>query len=215
MDAGNYFVEVGDSSRNLTQKVSLPVASWFETIPFMNEQTDMTSVETAPDLALNKRAFASSVNGANAAARAFDDNIKTRWQAAGKDGEWLAVDLGAPQRIGRVFLNWETAGANAYRIEVSDDGDDWREVYATDKSEGGEEEVTFAPATARYVRMLASSARPNSGFLCSISRCARRRIKSFGFFGLHKLNVALRICICPHTGLPCPQRWSCIKFRQL
>ena len=164
VDAGNYFVEVGDSSRNLAQRASLRVAASFEPIPWMSEQTAIPSVETAPDLALNKRAFASSAGGANAAARAFDDNIKTRWQAASKDGEWLAVDLGAPQTIGRVFLNWEAASANAYRIEVSDDGENWRSVYATDQSEGGEEEVAFAPVTARYVRMLGVQRATDFGF---------------------------------------------------
>ena len=119
----------------------------------MRAQTDIAPRETAPDLALNKRAFASSVNGEHAAARAFDNDVKTRWQAGSNDGEWLAVDLGAPQKIGRVHLNWESANADAYRIEVSQDGENWSPVYSTDKSEGGEEDVTFAPVTARYVRM--------------------------------------------------------------
>lgn len=164
VDAGHYFVEVGDSSRNLTQKVALPVAAWFQPIPFMNEQTAIPPVETAPDLALHKRAFASSINGEHQPNRAFDNDIKTRWQAGGGDGQWLAVDLGAPQKIGRVFLNWETAGANAYRIEVSDDGQNWREVYSTDKSEGSEEDVTFAPVTARYARMFGVQRSTNFGF---------------------------------------------------
>ena len=165
VDAGNYFVEVGDSSRNLTQSVSVPVQSWFQPIPFMNEQTDIPSVETAPDLALNKRAFASSgQDGEHAARFAFDNDVKTRWQAGGGDGEWLAVDLGAPQKIGRVHLNWEAAGANAYRIEVSDDGMNWRTVYSTDKSEGDEEDVTFAPTTARYVRMFGVQRSTTFGF---------------------------------------------------
>ena len=164
VDAGRYQIEVGDSSRNLTARAALQVGAWFQPIPFMRAQTDIAPVETAPDLALNKRAFASSVNGEHVAERAFDNNIKTRWQAGGGDGEWLAVDLGSPQRIGRVHLNWETAGANAYRIEVSDDGQNWREVYATDKSEGGEEDVTFAPVTARYVRMFGVQRSTEFGF---------------------------------------------------
>ena len=164
VDAGRYQIEAGDSSRNLTARAALQVGSWFQPIPFMNEQTDIPAVETAPDLALGKRAFASSVNGEHEAARAFDNSIKTRWQAQSGDGEWLAVDLGAPQRIGRVHLNWEAANANAYRIEISDDGENWRPVYSTDKSEGGEEDVTFTPATARYVRMLGVQPATDFGF---------------------------------------------------
>ena len=163
-DAGRYFIEVGDSSRNLQQSAPLQVANALEPIPFMSEQTDIAPVETAPDLALGKRAFASSVNSEHAAARAFDNSIKTRWQAGGGDGEWLAVDLGAPQRIGRVRLNWEAAGADAYRIEVSDDGENWRSVYSTDQSRGSEEDVTFAPVTTRYVRMFGVKRATEFGF---------------------------------------------------
>ena len=162
-DAGRYLVEVGDSSRNLTARANLQVANWFEPIRFMREQTAIEPLETAPDLALNKRAFASSSNE-NKPESAFDNSIKTRWQAGGGDGEWLAVDLGAPQQIGRVRLNWEVANATAYRIEVSDDGQNWRSVYQTDKAEGEIEDISFAPVTARYVRMFGVKRGTDFGF---------------------------------------------------
>ena len=155
-DAGEYEVAVGDSSRSLAQRATVRVARAFEPIPFMRADTALPPRETAPDLAKGKRAFASSgETGEHPAAEAFDDAIETRWQGASKDGEWLAVDLGEPQRIGRVHLGWESAYAAAYRIEVSDDAKLWRPVYATDASEGGEEDIAFAPVTARYVRMVA------------------------------------------------------------
>lgn len=52
-------------------------------------------------------------------------------------------------------MGWEGAFAAAYRIEVSDDGQNWRPVYTTENSEGGEEDVAFAPVPTRYIRMLA------------------------------------------------------------
>ena len=156
VNAGSYEIAVGDSSRNLTQRARVRLANAFEPIPFMREETALPPRETAPDLARGKRAFASSgEQGEHRAELAFDDNIATRWQGEPRDNEWLAVDLGAPQRIGRVHLSWETAYASEYRIEVSDDGQNWRSVYATAQSEGGEEDISFAPVTARYVRMLA------------------------------------------------------------
>ena len=157
VDSGTYEIEVGDSSRNLTQRMSVRVKPFFEPISFMRGDTALPPRETAPDLARGKRAFASSgQEGEHRAALAFDDDIKTRWQGASRDGEWLAVDLGAPQRIGRVHLGWESAYASAYRVEVSDDGQSWRSVYSTESSEDGEEDVAFAPVTARYVRVLAT-----------------------------------------------------------
>ena len=155
VDAGQYFVEIGDSSRHLTQRASVQLAAAFDPIPLMRDETALPAPETAPDLAKGKRAFASSVNGEHQPELAFDDNIATRWQSQGKDNEWLAVDLGAPQRIGRVHLSWEAAYAAQYRIEVSDDGENWRTVYTTDQSEGDEEDIAFAPVIARYVRMFA------------------------------------------------------------
>ncbi len=154
VNAGRYEIAVGDSSRNLPQKATVQLADAFEPIPFMREETALAPRETSPDLALGKRAFASSgEDGEHAARFAFDDNIQTRWQGNNSDNEWLAVDLGAPQRIGRVRLSWENAYAAAYRVEVSDDGQNFREVYSTDSSQGGEEDITFTPVQARYVRV--------------------------------------------------------------
>ena len=155
VNAGTYHIEVGDSSRNLAQRTTVRLANYFEPIPFMRDEVLLPPRETAPDLALGKRAFASSLQQGLRADFAFDDNIATRWQSESRDNEWLAVDLGAPQRIGRVRLGWETAFASAYRIEVSDDGQSWRTVYTTNQSEGGSESISFAPVTARFVRVFA------------------------------------------------------------
>ncbi len=52
-----------------------------------------------------------------------------------------------------MVLRWEAAYASAYRIEVSADGSTWRPVWSTDAGDGGVDNDTFAPTTARYVRM--------------------------------------------------------------
>jgi len=155
VDAGQYEIEVGDSSRNLTQRAAVRLADYFEPIPSMRDETPLPPLETAPDLALGKRAFASSQQGKMKAELAFDDNIGTRWQSEARDNEWLAVDLGKDQRIGRIRLNWETAYAAEYRIEVSNNGQDWRTVYTTDESQGGLENIDLAPTSARFVRVFA------------------------------------------------------------
>jgi beta-glucosidase len=154
VDPGTYEIEIGDSSRHLNQKAAVRVGSYFEPIPFMSNETPLLAREMAPDLALRKRTFASSgQEGGHRAAYAFDDNIATRWQGDSRDNEWLAVDLGTPQRIGRVHLTWEQAYASEYRLEVSNDGQNWRPVYETKLSQGVEEDISFAPVEARYVRV--------------------------------------------------------------
>ncbi len=152
-NAGTYQIEVGDSSRNLTQSATVQLADYFEPIPFMRDDVPLSAPETAPDLARGKRAFASSQQELYKPELAFDDDLETRWGSDFVDNQWLAVDLGATQRIGRVHLVWEDAYASEYRIEVSDDGRNWRSIYSTTKGEGGEEDVSFAPVQTRFVRV--------------------------------------------------------------
>ncbi len=157
-DAGQYSIEVGDSSRNLTQKANVRLNDFFEAIPFMGDDAEVTPKVDASDLAHGKRAFASSLQKGESvkAEYAVDGDEGTRWSSDFADNQWVAVDLGQKQRIGRVHLNWENAYASDYRIEVSDDGDNWRSVYTTNKGQGGEEDVTFEPVEARYVRVWCS-----------------------------------------------------------
>ena len=45
------------------------------------------------------------------------------------------------------------AYGKGYQIQVSDNGTNWRTVYATSTGQPGTNSVSFAPTTARYVRM--------------------------------------------------------------
>ncbi|RKT52439.1 penicillin acylase family protein [Saccharothrix australiensis] len=86
-------------------------------------------------------------------AHAVDGRADTRWASDWSDHQWLAVDLGADRRVGRVVLHWEAAHARSYRVEVSSDGTRWREAHATTAGDGGRDVVAFPPTTARFVRM--------------------------------------------------------------
>ena len=65
----------------------------------------------------------------------------------------LAVDLGELRKISRVEILWESAFAKKYTIEVSVDGTDWKQVYATAQGSGGRESVRFSPVSVRWVRL--------------------------------------------------------------
>jgi len=65
---------------------------------------------TGTNIALNKTATASSVNGTNTAALAFDGNTGTRWESAYSDPQWIEVDLGSNySSTGRLLLQKHTA----------------------------------------------------------------------------------------------------------
>jgi beta-galactosidase len=76
----------------------------------------------------------------------------TRWSSEFSDPQWLAVDLGVTTQISRVVLDWETACAQSYVIQVSTDGSAWTDVYTTTSGKGGTEQIKFAPTSARWVR---------------------------------------------------------------
>ncbi|MGW6228908.1 discoidin domain-containing protein [Cellulosimicrobium cellulans] len=89
------------------------------------------------------------------AAAAVDGDRGTRWSSAHADGAWIQVDLGAVHDLDRVELDWETAYASGYRIEVSTDGAAWATAYSTTNGQGGDETLPLDVA-ARYVRLTAT-----------------------------------------------------------
>jgi Beta-galactosidase/beta-glucuronidase len=105
------------------------------------------------NLALNQTAKESEHEGGYIPSNAFDGNIKTRWSSVFSDPQWIYVDLGSEKNIHRVKLFWEAAYAKAYKIQVSDDAEQWEDAYTTEIGDGGTDDITFEPRNARYVRM--------------------------------------------------------------
>jgi eukaryotic-like serine/threonine-protein kinase len=86
------------------------------------------------------------------AANAVDGNTGTRWSSTFSDPQWIEVDLGAAHPITKVVLDWETAYAVAFQIQVSDDGTTWTDAYSTTTGAGGSQTLAVSGA-GRYVRM--------------------------------------------------------------
>ena len=98
------------------------------------------------------------------AAKAADGDLATRWGSSYNDNQWIRLDLGASRTVNRVILRWEAAYGRSYRIEVSADGTTWQSVFATTTGNGGVDTITFAPTTARYVRMYGVQRATSNGF---------------------------------------------------
>ena len=103
-------------------------------------------------LAWRKPAKASS----DRAGLAFDGNPTTLWESTQRDGkeEWLEVDLGAKREITRLRIDWAWPFAKTHEILVSEDGGQWRTLYATSGFSGGVEEIAGLSGSGRYVRLL-------------------------------------------------------------
>jgi hypothetical protein len=92
--------------------------------------------------------------GGNCPARFVNDGrAGTRWSSDFSDPQWITIDLGLDRTIRRAVLRWEAAYGKEYAIRVSDDGKTWAGAFVEKDGKGGVEELPFAPAQGRYVRM--------------------------------------------------------------
>jgi beta-glucosidase len=103
--------------------------------------------------ALTKPATTSSTeNAGTPASAAVDGNAGTRWSSAASDPQWLQVDLGSTVTVCQVVLQWETAYATAFQIQVSANASTWTTIYSTTAGTGGTQTLTVS-GSGRYIRM--------------------------------------------------------------
>ncbi|AXB48882.1 penicillin acylase [Amycolatopsis albispora] len=86
-------------------------------------------------------------------ANAVDGKPGTRWASDWSDRQSITVDYGSVKPVARAVLRWEAAYGRDYRLLVSDDGTNWREVASVVNGDGGVDTVTFTRTDARYLRM--------------------------------------------------------------
>ncbi|SEG06717.1 F5/8 type C domain-containing protein [Actinacidiphila yanglinensis] len=81
------------------------------------------------DLARGRTATASSTDGsAGPPGNVTDGDSGTRWSSAYQDGQWIQVDLGDTVDTDRVTIEWETAYATDFTVQVSADGQQWTDA---------------------------------------------------------------------------------------
>lgn len=116
------------------------------------------------NLALNKPAVAStSENGGTLASYANDGLANTRWSSAFADPQWIYFDLGKIYSINSVILNWETASAKSYQIQVSNDKINWTSIYTTTSGVRGITNHTVSGA-GQYVRIYGTQRNTGYGY---------------------------------------------------
>ncbi len=136
---------------------------------------EYTDGEPEENVALNKPSSASSVfidekdgNKEYTSSLAFDGNTgsingkQSRWVSYRRkehpdenvDDQWISVDLEDSYKISRVVLNWEGNGGKEYKVQISDNGEEWTDVSHVTDGKGGIVELSFDEETiARYVKM--------------------------------------------------------------
>ncbi len=106
------------------------------------------------NLALNKTATASSIQMKGVeAAKAVDGKLNTRWSSSFRDNQWIMIDLGSAQEVGKVVLRWENAYAKEYKVQLSMDGKEFKTVSEQKDGKGKTETITFPAEKAQFVRI--------------------------------------------------------------
>src|SRR6266511_1139078 len=99
-------------------------------------------------LSRNRPVTASSAGGCCAPRNAVDGKSTTRWAStAGKDPQWIYVDLGAVAMVSRARLQWDRSCATAYQLQTSTN-------HTTATGKGGVEDRTGLTGSGCYLRML-------------------------------------------------------------
>lgn len=85
---------------------------------------------------------------------AIDGKTSTRWASRyGQDAAWFQIELPSVRPVSKVTIEWEAAYARQYRVQTSLDGKTWRDAAIVGTGNGGLDTLSFAPRSARYVRM--------------------------------------------------------------
>jgi len=111
-------------------------------------------------LPLSAALASSTENAGTPASAAIDGNTGTRWSSAFSDPQWLRLDLGVKKKVTHVKINWETAGARDYQIQVSDDGNTFTSIASRTglaSSNHRIDDLTGLNGAGRYVRIFATA----------------------------------------------------------
>lgn len=122
-------------------------------LPAGQIQNVMAADDAPYVISTGRMVYASSSVGNSDPAYAVDGSTGTRWESAWNDNtEWIYVDLGKVTDVTGVKLYWEGAYAKEYKIQVSNDEENWSDVYVNSDCKGGNEDLNIT-ANARYVRV--------------------------------------------------------------
>jgi hyaluronoglucosaminidase len=122
------------------------------------------------NLSLGKTAIASSFVAPGEAPRfAIDGDVNTKWCASGNGTHTLTIDLGTVSTISDVIIKHAEAGAESpalntlsYRIQVSSDGQNYKEVLKVDKNNKAVTNNPIPVTKGRYVKLLVDKPAQNS-----------------------------------------------------
>jgi hypothetical protein len=115
---------------------------------------------------LTPRLRASTSVAGHEAELVLDEDPSTSWRSGSlADDQWLLVDFLQRREYGGLVIDWVADDyAVAYQVQVSEDGENWRTVYAVSHGNGGRDYI-YTPATeSRYLRLLLQKSARGQGY---------------------------------------------------
>lgn len=103
-----------------------------------------------------EKAEASSVDGSNPASFAVDGDYSTRWESVHDvDPQWLKITLAEKIKLFSLHIVWENASAKKYTVQVSEDGEKWKDIKKIEDGKEGESKIIeFVTVMTKYIRIL-------------------------------------------------------------
>jgi hypothetical protein len=155
-----------------TRAGSLTVTSNAANSPLSVALSGTGTAASSTNLALNKPTSESSHTQTYGSANATDGDANTYWESNNNAfPQWLQVDLGSAQSVGRVVLRLPPPSAWAARSQTvavsgSTDGNTFTTLkaaaaYTFDPATGNAVTISFTPGSARYLRITITA---NSGW---------------------------------------------------
>lgn len=135
---------------------------------------DVVVPQAGQNISLNKTASASSEETSTFTANKAIDGIvdrkpegqsASRWASAvSSNDQWIKVDLGERTQFENIVIHWERRNPLKYRIQISDDDQNWTDVYtATEAPKDFRDVINLREkAVGRYVRLYIDEHKSNS-----------------------------------------------------
>ncbi|MEN8128617.1 MAG: discoidin domain-containing protein [Pseudomonadota bacterium] len=89
------------------------------------------------------------------ASSVFEKDPATMWKSGSiAEGQWLQLDFKQKREYGGLIIDWGLEDyAEAYEVQISDNGKDWARVYSVASSNGDRDYVYLPDSESRYLRL--------------------------------------------------------------
>ncbi|MFO7445318.1 MAG: FG-GAP-like repeat-containing protein [Ignavibacteriaceae bacterium] len=154
-----------ETSEEKEYSVSLTIANGSKTVTIIKENYIKVLPLSMQNIALAKKAAASSNRPSYYAPNIVDGNLNTMWWSQPSDTQWVQIELDSLYPLGRIVLNWAGNYASFYSIQVSSDSINWIDVTTVNDADGGIDEIILeSPVTAKYFKLTLLQSSASRGY---------------------------------------------------